>query len=133
MSVSHVFLAGPSANETLPDFEARWAAYLKLMQPVLRAGAVRAWYPSDEPDLRMPATTLQTIVDTLKRDTPQTDVLITLSNLAVPPTGSSRQLFNLSAVPANADIVTFDMYCSAGAPPVILNYPANVIGLLAKH
>ena len=117
VSVSHVFLAGPSANETLPDFEARWAAYLKLMQPVLRAGAVRAWYPSDEPDLRMPASTLQTIVDTIKRDTPEIDVLITLSNLAVPPTGSTRQLFNLSAVPANADIVTFDMYCSAGAPP----------------
>ena len=72
-----------------------------------------SWYPSDEPDLRMPAATLQTIVDTLKRDTPQIDVLITLSNLAVPPNGASRQNFNLSATPTNADVVTFDMYCSA--------------------
>jgi hypothetical protein len=59
---------------------------------------------------------LQTIVDTLKRDTPQIDVLITLSNLAVPPNSASRQYFNLSAAPTNADIVTFDMYCDSGAP-----------------
>jgi hypothetical protein len=52
VSVSHVFLAGPSANATLPDYENKWKAYLALMKPVLHN--VRAWYPSDEPDLRMP-------------------------------------------------------------------------------
>lgn len=113
VSVSHVFLAGPLANTTLPDFEANWNAYLLQMQPVLQH--VRAWYPSDEPDLRMPAATLQAIVDVLKRDTPHIDVLVTLSNLAVEPTHSSRQFFNLSEAPANADIVTFDMYCDAPA------------------
>ena len=61
---------------------------------------------------------MQTIVDTLKRDTPQIDVLITLSNLAVPPNSASRQYFNLSAAPTNADIVTFDMYCDGRAPAV---------------
>ena len=72
---------------------------------------------SRSPDLRMPAATLQTIVDTLKRDTPHIDVLITLSNLAVPPNTATRQHFNLSAVPNNADIVTFDMYCNGGVVP----------------
>eukprot|EP01052_Picozoa_sp_SAG31_P032444 SAG31_NODE_3559_length_4123_cov_2.145129_2_plen_493_part_00 len=115
VSVSHVFLGGPSANVTLPDFEARWKAYLTRMKPVL--ANVRAWYPSDEPDLRMPAATLQTIVDTLKRETPAIDVLITLSNLAVPPHHAGLQHFNLSDTPSNADIVTFDMYCSGGTPP----------------
>jgi|EP01047_Picozoa_sp_COSAG01_P063915 hypothetical protein len=52
VSVSHVFLAGPGANATLPDYQARWRAYLALMKPAL--AHVRAWYPSDEPDLRMP-------------------------------------------------------------------------------
>jgi hypothetical protein len=64
------------------------------------------------------ASSLQTIVTTLKRDTPQIDVLITLSNLAVPPNSASRrQHFNVTEVPTNADIVTFDMYCSGGVPP----------------
>ena len=115
VSVSHVFLAGPSANTTLPNYEDKWKEYLAVMRPVLHN--VRAWYPSDEPDLRMPAATLQAIVDTLKRDTPHIDVLITLSNLAVPPNTESRQHFNLSAVPSNADIVTFDMYCDGGVVP----------------
>lgn len=91
------------------QYEENWKNYLQLMKPVLHN--VRAWYPSDEPDLRMPVETLQTIIDVLKRDTPSIDVLITLSNLAIPPNSDGRQKFNLTDVPANADIVTFDIYC----------------------
>lgn len=110
VSVSHVFLSGPTAITTLPDFEKRWHTYLEMMRPVLHN--VRAWYPSDEPDLRMPAATLQVIVDVLKRDTPSIDILVTLSNLAIPPNQPGRQYFNLTDIPKTVDIVTFDMYCS---------------------
>ena len=51
------------------QYEEKWKNYLQLMKPVLHN--VRAWYPSDEPDLRMPVEPLQTIIDMLKRDTPR--------------------------------------------------------------
>ena len=87
---------------------------MALMKPVLPF--VRAWYPSDEPDTKIPVETLQKIVDVLKRDTPAVDVLLTLSSLALDQ-HPGRQTFNLSDVPANADIVAFGMHCYPGAKP----------------
>ncbi len=104
------------------QYEENWKAYLQLMRPVLHN--VRAWYPSDEPDLRMPVETLQTIVDVLKRDTPSIDVLVTLSNLAIPPNSGGRQLFNLSDVPTNTDIVTFEIYCDPVATTATAGHAA---------
>jgi hypothetical protein len=104
-----------------PDYEASWAAYLATMKANDLLSHIRAWYPADEPDIKMQVSSLQTIINVLKRDTPAVDVLVTLSNLAIPSSVDSRQhgkqtvFFKLDQTPVNTDILAFDMYCAFGA------------------
>lgn len=116
VSVSHVFVsfgANGSGYVLLPNYEASWAAYLHEMQASGALQNINAWYPADEPDIKMDAAALNTIVHALKRDTPHIKVLVTLSSLAVPPfSAGTSQRFNISAVSSEVDVITMDMYCA---------------------
>ena len=116
VSVSHVFVsfgANGSGYVLLPNYEASWAAYLHEMQACGALQNINAWYPADEPDIKMDAAALNTIVHVLKRDTPHIKVLVTLSSLAVPPfSAGTSQRFNISAVSSEVDVITMDMYCA---------------------
>eukprot|EP00729_Bicosta_minor_P015398 gene15398-3296_t len=116
VSVSHVFVsfgANGSGYVLLPNYEASWAAYLHEMQASGALQNINAWYPADEPDIKMDAAALNTIVHVLKRDTPHIKVLVTLSSLAVPPfSAGTSQRFNISAVSSEVDVITMDMYCA---------------------
>ena len=116
VSVSHVFVAF-SANGSgyvlLPNYEASWAAYLHELQASGALQHITAWYPADEPDIKMDVAALNTIVHVLKRDTPHINVLVTLSSLAVPPfAAGTSQRFNISAVSPEVDVITMDIYCA---------------------
>ena len=77
ISVSHVFATfnpDGSGLVLLPDYEVVWAKFLDEMRVSGALQYVSAWYPADEPDIKMNASDLNTIVDVLKRDTPTIDV-----------------------------------------------------------
>ena len=114
VSVSHLFTSGP-AGGLLPDHAARWARYLARLGAAGALPHVAYWYPSDEPDLRMPAATLNTILAAIRArsDTP---VLLTLSNLAMNQTTGG---LNYALDPAQlqpADVLTFDIYSGGSVP-----------------
>ena len=72
VSVSHVFTTGP-AGGLHPDFGTRWADYAATLAVAgVLNGSVLAFYPSDEPDLRMPAESLNVLGG---HPSPDTEVL----------------------------------------------------------
>jgi hypothetical protein len=109
VSVSHIFTTGPKGG-LHPDFEHRWTEYLANITAAGALGSVLAWYPSDEPDIRMPAKDLNTITATIKSSC-NTPVLVTLSNLAM---DTKTGVINYAMDAKNVDILTFDMYCHTG-------------------
>jgi len=70
------------------------------------SGNVAAWYPSDEPDLRMDATQLAIITGTIKELDGATPVLITLSNL---PFNVSSGRLEYAIDTTHVDILMFDI------------------------
>ena len=111
VSVSHLFTSGPS-GALLPDYTTRWASYLGKMQAAGALPHVAYWYPSDEPDLRMPADSLNKILAAIKLQSPGIPILLTLSNLAMNQT-TGRLNYALDATHLRpADVLTFDIYSS---------------------
>ena len=111
VSVTHLFTSGPS-GKLLPDYAARWATYLALMKAAGALPHVQYWYPSDEPDLRMPATSLNKILAAIKAQSPGIPILLTLSNLAFnQTTGKLNYALDASHL-RPTDVLTFDIYSS---------------------
>ena len=77
---------------------------------------VAHWYPSDEPDLRMPAASLNTILAAIKAQSPAVPILLTLSNLAMNQT-TGRLNYALDTAPLKpTDVLTFDIYSGGSVP-----------------
>ena len=116
VSVSHVFTSGPT-GALLPDHAARWSWYLARLGAAGALPHVAYWYPSDEPDLRMPAATLNTILAAIRAGSPPgIPVLLTLSNLAMNQTTGG---LNYALDPARlqpTDVLTFDIYSGGSVP-----------------
>ena len=108
VSVSHLFTSGPK-GALMPDWAARWTKYLAQMRTAGALPHVAYWYPSDEPDLRMPAATLNTILASIKSQSPGIPILLTLSNLALnQTTGGLNYALDTSHLQPT-DVLTFDI------------------------
>jgi hypothetical protein len=132
VSVSHVFTTGP-AGGLHPDFVDRWAAYAVALAGAGALPGVLAFYPSDEPDLRMPAATLNAITRTIKTPLPgaaaaaaAVPVLVTLSNLAVNASASPGAI-EYALDPAFIDVLTFDIYWAPTTPWPVMRAKLDVL------
>ena len=128
VSVTHLFTSGPS-GALWPDYATRWTTYLAQMKAAGALQHVAYWYPSDEPDLRMPADSLNKILAAVKSQSPAVPVLLTLSNLAFNETTKTLN-YNVDTTHLQAsDVLTFDIYsggsCTWGAMEAKLDVLAN--------
>lgn len=106
VSVTHLFTSGPSGT-LLPDYAARWTKYLALMEAAGALPHVSYWYPSDEPDLRMPADSLNKILAAIKSQSPGIPILLTLSEKAMnQTTGRLNYALDTSRLKPT-DVLTF--------------------------
>ena len=132
VSVSHLFTSGPT-GALLPDYAARWSSYLARMKASGALPHVAHWYPSDEPDLRMPAASLNKILAAIKArsDIP---ILLTLSNLAVNQT-TGRLNYALDTTQLKpTDVLTFDIYSGGSVPWSAMKAKLDVLSaFVATH
>ena len=111
VSVSHLFTSGPSGT-LLPDYASRWAKYLAQMKAAGALPHVAFWYPSDEPDLRMPVESLNEILAAIKSQSPEIPILLTLSNRAFNETTGGLNYEPDVTHLQPTDVLTFDIYSS---------------------
>ena len=114
MVIGHLFTSGPS-GALLPDYATRWSKYLAQMKTAGALTHVAYWYPSDEPDLRMPVGSLNKILAAIKSQSPGIPILLTLSNLAFNETTgvTSQAIIKKSAIALS---VMKDCLCMFSSP-----------------